>query len=85
MWEMTQHLLFPSMSPLIKEKPIPSLACLSHGTHCCAFAERRKLTISSVVSYMPKSHGMSVLQKNVAPDAGSACESAPSAAATAVQ
>lgn len=84
-WEMMQHLMFPSRTTLIKEKLIPNLACLSHGAHWRTFADRRKLTIGSVVSYPPKSHGMSVLQNTGAPDARSASESAPSAAAIAVQ
>lgn len=70
---MTQHLLFPSMSTLIKEELIANLACLSHGAHCCALAERRKLTVGSGVSSLPKSHGiLAVLQNKVAPDASSA-------------
>lgn len=32
-WEMMQHLMFPSRTTLIKEKLIPNLACLSHGAH----------------------------------------------------
>lgn len=77
LWEMTQHLLFPSTSTLMKEKLFPNLACLSHGAHWCAFAERRKLTMGLVLSYLPKPHRVSVLQNKVAPSARSASVNLP--------
>lgn len=60
-WEITQHLLFRAIFILIKEKLIPNLICLSPGARWRAFG--------SMVSYLPKSGGMFVLQNNVAPTA----------------